>query len=245
MWITFKSCIFAFWNNRGEMLPWYPTVVNYIQILYLCILKQRSYSLVHHRDSCELHSNLVSLHSETTPPKSLTLKSLLWITFKSCIFAFWNNKVFFKHTLPTVVNYIQILYLCILKQQRKMAEKDAESCELHSNLVSLHSETTIQRAAAPQLRLWITFKSCIFAFWNNNSILRIYSFLVVNYIQILYLCILKQRQFYHINRSKSCELHSNLVSLHSETTVLAIDTLCNWLWITFKSCIFAFWNNPA
>ncbi len=41
-----------------------------------------------------------------------------------------------------VVNYIQILYLCILKQPVRFFRNSDESCELHSNLVSLHSETT-------------------------------------------------------------------------------------------------------
>ena len=41
-----------------------------------------------------------------------------------------------------VVNYIQILYLCILKQQLKEKADAIAGCELHSNLVSLHSETT-------------------------------------------------------------------------------------------------------
>ena len=69
--------------------------------------------------------------------------------------------------LTEVVNYIQILYLCILKQR-----------------VS-----------------------------NGNYLLA-----VVNYIQILYLCILKQHLCLFLGAKDSCELHSNLVSLHSETT---------------------------
>ena len=40
------------------------------------------------------------------------------------------------------MNYIQILYLCILKQLGQMSELLEGCCELHSNLVSLHSETT-------------------------------------------------------------------------------------------------------
>ena len=91
--------------------------MNYIQILYLCILKQQYLASSYSCHSCELHSNLVSLHSETT----LTIPEVgeLW-----------------------VVNYIQILYLCILKQQLEELEMQQQGCELHSNLVSLHSETT-------------------------------------------------------------------------------------------------------
>ena len=44
-----------------------------------------------------------------------------------------------------VVNYIQILYLCILKQQVRFLSKGMICCELHSNLVSLHSETTLKK----------------------------------------------------------------------------------------------------
>ena len=218
LWITFKSCIFAFWNNRigGE---WSVTeVVNYIQILYLCILKQRIgiWSLKDY--SCELHSNLVSLHSETTKAELIPLARWLWITFKSCIFAFWNNLVVWLCRQQKVVNYIQILYLCILKQQLNYQNRHYHSCELHSNLVSLHSETTRKYPRNSRTTLWITFKSCIFAFWNNGMMLNSIRCKVVNYIQILYLCILKQLTTRNIRYISCCELHSNLVSLHSETT---------------------------
>ena len=117
-------------------------VVNYIQILYLCILKQQYSSWIQAVNCCELHSNLVSLHSETTIHK-------------------------------------QVL--------------ESDGCELHSNLVSLHSETTKVYDNSHSCVLWITFKSCIFAFWNNISSSSCSLSVVVNYIQILYLCILKQR----------------------------------------------------
>ena len=251
--------------------------MNYIQILYLCILKQPT-----HRDyvanwSCELHSNLVSLHSETTLPLEenqyqklwITFKScifafwnnyqkknqlgmLLWITFKSCIFAFWNNSQSRLSDATIVVNYIQILYLCILKQRRLVRCRSWRGCELHSNLVSLHSETTCLFGYYLFCMLWITFKSCIFAFWNNptltatakqnvvNYIQILYLCIlkqllkywtwkktVVNYIQILYLCILKQHCENFIIAKVSCELHSNLVSLHSETTFTNIASSIN------------------
>ena len=141
----------------------------------------------------------------------------LWITFKSCIFAFWNNITICSNFSEYVVNYIQILYLCILKQrfydfplqkgvvnyiqilylcilkQPLLANGAIDiCCELHSNLVSLHSETTLKRWSALVIELWITFKSCIFAFWNNQPNIQRIGIEVVNYIQILYLCILKQ-----------------------------------------------------
>ena len=118
-------------------------VVNYIQILYLCILKQLKAYAVKSRFSCELHSNLVSLHSETTTENFVKVIAWLWITFKSCIFAFWNNNLFRKSISIRVVNYIQILYLCILKQHPPIHNRAKTGCELHSNLVSLHSETTL------------------------------------------------------------------------------------------------------
>ena len=142
LWITFKSCIFAFWNNELYRNKSLSKVVNYIQILYLCILKQLGDSYELKDAGCELHSNLVSLHSETTEAKFYWLSSRLWITFKSCIFAFWNNFYFFCLKNKSVVNYIQILYLCILKQHMKSTLSARSGCELHSNLVSLHSETT-------------------------------------------------------------------------------------------------------
>ena len=193
LWITFKSCIFAFWNNRAFLGSICSTVVNYIQILYLCILKQPEQMNRQARLSCELHSNLVSLHSETTYCSRAITARLLWITFKSCIFAFWNNQIILFRSSRQVVNYIQILYLCILKQPTLESLKQLKSCELHSNLVSLHSETTIRHFVITELG-------------------------VVNYIQILYLCILKQQLASQVPRRLCCELHSNLVSLHSETT---------------------------
>ena len=167
MWITFKSCIFAFWNNEELWKYGFIDVVNYIQILYLCILKQLGFVKASSPERCELHSNLVSLHSETT---------------------------YYKRKLWT------------------------SGCELHSNLVSLHSETTKINSYWSSRTLWITFKSCIFAFWNNGRSLHSFHHCVVNYIQILYLCILKQHNTIDNIRNESCELHSNLVSLHSETT---------------------------
>ena len=191
--------------------------MNYIQILYLCILKQlprctprycggcelHSNLVSLHsettlclflvaKDSCELHSNLVSLHSETTLSLFSSVGTKLWITFKSCIFAFWNNIPDDMFISADVVNYIQILYLCILKQQRTFVPYVDDGCELHSNLVSLHSETTERLSAMFDTSLWITFKSCIFAFWNNARQRWLNTKTVVNYIQILYLCILKQ-----------------------------------------------------
>ena len=244
LWITFKSCIFAFWNNLIFLMPTGLRVVNYIQILYLCILKQLFRLWLRHLPSCELHSNLVSLHSETTLCSDWEINHRLWITFKSCIFAFWNNLICFYCQAIHVVNYIQILYLCILKQQKIVALNAENGCELHSNLVSLHSETTVlpnpistascelhsnlvslHSETTPDLyrnyikKLWITFKSCIFAFWNNVVKKRKNAWYVVNYIQILYLCILKQLLIRLATHPQSCELHSNLVSLHSETTV--------------------------
>ena len=145
--------------------------------------------------------------------------------------------------MATVVNYIQILYLCILKQPISSAIGSSSCCELHSNLVSLHSETTQTGFYKRTNRLWITFKSCIFAFWNNVEEIIKDLMPVVNYIQILYLCILKQRTCCCQAYWFSCELHSNLVSLHSETTPMLILGIASMLWITFKSCIFAFWNN--
>ena len=167
----------------------------------------------------------------------------MWITFKSCIFAFWNNVHSRKSIIALVVNYIQILYLCILKQQERKTALEKASCELHSNLVSLHSETTNFRLSRMPKSLWITFKSCIFAFWNNTRNTISPTAVVVNYIQILYLCILKQLGFSSILQGVCCELHSNLVSLHSETTFISTMAPGLLLWITFKSCIFAFWNN--
>ena len=143
MWITFKSCIFAFWNNIAVILRMRIAVVNYIQILYLCILKQLN---------------------SVIPTEPLEL----WITFKSCIFAFWNNLICFYCQAIHVVNYIQILYLCILKQRNLFTKVLRPCCELHSNLVSLHSETTTTIGNNRIIMLWITFKSCIFAFWNNS-----------------------------------------------------------------------------
>ena len=197
-------------------------VVNYIQILYLCILKQPCSLKYIDSHGCELHSNLVSLHSETTATKCRQLWRKLWITFKSCIFAFWNNSWLFTNASSSVVNYIQILYLCILKQLYLYYRNLPVGCELHSNLVSLHSETTCNFGASWQSRLWITFKSCIFAFWNNSKIKNVKANCVVNYIQILYLCILKQHLHFNSFSNACCELHSNLVSLHSETTKFEI-----------------------
>ena len=148
---------------------------------------------------------------------------MLWITFKSCIFAFWNNTAWLAVNTYLVVNYIQILYLCILKQQNIVGELYGRCCELHSNLVSLHSETTMRFCVSWRRKLWITFKSCIFAFWNNRTAVEYKPWIVVNYIQILYLCILKQLGAVEGCHDDSCELHSNLVSLHSETTCLATN----------------------
>ena len=141
---------------------------------------------------------------------------MLWITFKSCIFAFWNNMAQLTSTRnPSCELHSNLVSLHSETTRRAFTSK-ASCCELHSNLVSLHSETTGCLSFALQGVLWITFKSCIFAFWNNNMFLRLSVVRVVNYIQILYLCILKQPGSGKGPYPYCCELHSNLVSLHSE-----------------------------
>ena len=217
LWITFKSCIFAFWNN----LIWNSMCTRLSCELHSNLVSLHSettfyYTLIQW-SSCELHSNLVSLHSETTRKSKKNTLPQLWITFKSCIFAFWNNYDVWYYSDLIVVNYIQILYLCILKQlvvwykilhwccelHSNLVSLHSETtcrerlhllwcCELHSNLVSLHSETTTMQNLLRIFQLWITFKSCIFAFWNNPVFFNMSILIVVNYIQILYLCILKQ-----------------------------------------------------
>ena len=193
MWITFKSCIFAFWNNSNYWITQPAQVVNYIQILYLCILKQPNIAPFPTLEGCELHSNLVSLHSETTISGSIKRADKLWITFKSCIFAFWNNGISILRLSIDVVNYIQILYLCILKQ-----------------LLDLWF----------QVKQVVNYIQILYLCILKQLALRweIYT-RVVNYIQILYLCILKQLGHTSEKRRTSCELHSILVSLHSETTL--------------------------
>ena len=217
MWITFKSCIFAFWNNFSTNSSKQCGVVNYIQILYLCILKQPQCMAGFLVRCCELHSNLVSLHSETTLFWARPLQHLLWITFKSCIFAFWNNNTKWTKSTIKVVNYIQILYLCILKQLKRWSTLVINSCELHSNLVSLHSETTIKEKQQYG-------RSCEL----HSNLVSLHSETTRQETQ---------------KRMVRCELHSNLVSLHSETTDWLFRIRPEQLWITFKSCIFAFWNN--
>ena len=191
--------------------------MNYIQILYLCILKQPEPIDFDLEISCELHSNLVSLHSETTSRPFSICRGRLWITFKSCIFAFWNN-------MSAALLFHWLLWITF------------KSCIFAFWNNALHKLMLCHW-------LWITFKSCIFAFWNNNVKINLNKGAVVNYIQILYLCILKQLAIGRTSNQRSCELHSNLVSLHSETTPQPEPEPQPELWITFKSCIFAFWNN--
>ena len=167
MWITFKSCIFAFWNN-GKMLKQYlRLVVNYIQILYLCILKQLTVGEGAKFYGCELHSNLVSLHSETTTIAETPFFDMLWITFKSCIFAFWNNPIRSGNACPVGCELHSNLVSLHSETTQYHPLSCRQGCELHSNLVSLHSETTSHSTRGYGWKLWITFKSCIFAFWNN------------------------------------------------------------------------------
>ena len=90
------------------------------------------------------------------------------------------------------MNYIQILYLCILKQQVKTEQKADDRCELHSNLVSLHSETTFSTAE-------IVVDGCEL----HSNLVSLHS---------------ETTNLGRIEAPNGCELHSNLVSLHSETT---------------------------
>ena len=193
MWITFKSCIFAFWNNKALSLTLSRLVVNYIQILYLCILKQ--------------------LYSEDAVTRAVV--NYIQILYL-CILK--QLPVWFLCD-TNVVNYIQILYLCILKQLFSWHFTARISCELHSNLVSLHSETTfryLRKSVLMVVNYIQILYLCILKQQVYNMLNRI---AVVNYIQILYLCILKQQHNINFLCLDCCELHSNLVSLHSETTV--------------------------
>ena len=144
--------------------------------------------------SCELLSKFVSLWLQTTLTGNGSMLVPLWITFKICIFVIFNNWQYRIGNNATVVNYFQNLYLCDFQQLSYCNNLSQECCELLSKFVSLWLSTTAQKSVqflsscellskfvslwlqttpAPllivEMRLWITFKICIFVIANNNS----------------------------------------------------------------------------
>ena len=200
-------------KQRGELL-WIG-----FKILYLCGLKQFSFSTTISFLSCELVSkfcifvvwnstensvihwqwvvnwfqNFVSLWSETVGYAKTELNKMLWIGFK-------------------------ILYLCGLKQSLTNCMTVVQCCELVSkfcifvvwnseralnivvyivvnwfqNFVSLWSETVIYQMSHLEKRCELVSKFCIFVVWNSNSHNKwIFHQLWIGF-KILYLCGLKQ-----------------------------------------------------
>ena len=116
LWIIFKICIFVTPNNFRFRYRLLGSVVNYFQNLYLYDFQQHQGMNAIDYVGCELLSKFVPLWLPTTMHYGTKQTSLLWITFKICIFVTPNNLWGIIVMLGRVVNYFQNLYLCDFQQ---------------------------------------------------------------------------------------------------------------------------------
>ena len=116
--------------------------------------------------------------------------------------------------------------------------------------------------------LWIDFKLCSYFWFDNFKKHRNTALLVVNWFQIMFLFLVRQRVLPYYNETlvvnwfqimflflvrqlysgkrctfTSCELISNYVLIFGSTTKYLLQILQLWLWIDFKLCSYFWFDN--
>ena len=117
--------------------------MNYFQNLYLCDSQQQEKYNSYLCSVLWITFKICIFWLPTTKKIITMLKKMLWITFKICIFVTSNNKGDIHLGKESVVNYFQNLYLCDLKQLGRESLGLFRGCELLSKFVSLWSPTTV------------------------------------------------------------------------------------------------------
>ena len=193
LWIDFKLCSYFWFDNVRGTDPLFLKVVNWFQIMFLFLVRQPLAFIVNFDDSCELISNYVLIFGSTTslsPAEHSVCCELisnyvlifgsttkifvtsavwkLWIDFKLCSYFWFDNHRHFICLPQSVVNWFQIMFLFLVRQQRCLGFSGPFRCELISNYVLIFGSTTNFFSQIVVYLLWIDFKLCSY-FWFDNS----------------------------------------------------------------------------
>ena len=96
---------------------WVCLVVNWFQIMFLFLVRQLFVSVLFAINCCELISNYVLIFGSTTFLLPVILTRLLWIDFKLCSYFWFDNTSIFVGIGFSVVNWFQIMFLFLVRQQ--------------------------------------------------------------------------------------------------------------------------------
>ena len=246
LWIDFKLCSYFWFDNTLLCACCRFCVVNWFQIMFLFLVRQRHINECTIQAGCELISNYVLIFGSTTVILLIHLTLLLWIDFKLCSYFWFDNHhlnlisrlqlwidfklcsyFWFDNSMESwcgvfiVVNWFQIMFLFLVRQHGKGHIVDTYSCELISNYVLIFGSTTILNGLQAVAALWIDFKLCSY-FWFDNVRGTDPLFLkVVNWFQIMFLFLVRQPLAFIVNFDDSCELISNYVLIFGSTTSLS------------------------
>ncbi len=268
LWIDFKLCSYFWFDNTLLCACCRFCVVNWFQIMFLFLVRQRHINECTIQAGCELISNYVLIFGSTTVILLIHLTLLLWIDFKLCSYFWFDNHhlnlisrlqlwidfklcsyFWFDNSMESwcgvfiVVNWFQIMFLFLVRQHGKGHIVDTYSCELISNYVLIFGSTTLRTAFAMLLPLWIDFKLCSYFWFDNTSQLHSTSFRVVNWFQIMFLFLVRQLTSKTKRSGCCCELISNYVLIFGSTTILNGLQAVAALWIDFKLCSYFWFDN--
>ena len=145
-----------------------PLVVNWFQIMFLFLVRQPLDEPLHNLRGCELISNYVLIFGSTTNKMKKAPSGKLWIDFKLCSYFWFDNINKFYQLRLIVVNWFQIMFLFLVRQQFPVLGNSFVCCELISNYVLIFGSTTLGSVSVGSASLWIDFKLCSY-FWFDNQ----------------------------------------------------------------------------
>ena len=243
LWIDFKLCSYFWFDNIYDSVAHRLNVVNWFQIMFLFLVRQRNGYSSSWDNCCELISNYVLIFGSTTALIISSSLIPLWIDFKLCSYFWFDNGLMSLAPVITVVNWFQIMFLFLVRQHFSPLWGVCNSCELISNYVLIFGSTTFAHVGRIEISLWIDFKLCSY-FWFDNFRANTPKFaLVVNWFQIMFLFLVRQPPRNQPKPTHSCELISNYVLIFGSTTELSISISRNMLWIDFKLCSYFWFDN--
>ena len=217
--------------------------MNWFQIMFLFLVRQLFNYTQILIVSCELISNYVLIFGSTTFSTKRDTKDKLWIDFKLCSYFWFDNLYHWNRDAVSVVNWFQIMFLFLVRQQGLLPLVLFCSCELISNYVLIFGSTTLILCNTLVLLLWIDFKLCSYFWFDNEDVLLTMVKGVVNWFQIMFLFLVRQLNHRAYKRTFSCELISNYVLIFGSTTNSIVDENPFLLWIDFKLCSYFWFDN--
>ena len=142
LWIDFKLCSYFWFDNINKNYTAQHAVVNWFQIMFLFLVRQRQFVQSLQLSRCELISNYVLIFGSTTSTFIGPHMPLLWIDFKLCSYFWFDNKSINGSGDFIVVNWFQIMFLFLVRQLDSILLLHKLSCELISNYVLIFGSTT-------------------------------------------------------------------------------------------------------